>query len=119
MLVYLVVLDLIHEVLNSGIKIARVHLVVSLKGQLGLCERRVHDTIQTVTGTGTGVLGNIICIICLLCQGQHRLIRSLVAFNIRNERQPMFWPTIAEILNCLLQLGSQRVFCPSTKESVI
>ncbi len=31
----------------------------------------------------------------------------------------MLWPIIAEILDCFLQLGSQCVLCPSTKESII
>ncbi len=42
LLVYLVVLNLVHQVLNGGIKIARVLITVRLKRQLGLRERGVH-----------------------------------------------------------------------------
>ncbi len=54
LLVYLVVLNLVHQVLNGGIKIARVHLMVSLEGYLGLCKGRVCDSGQEMQ---TQVLG--------------------------------------------------------------
>ncbi len=63
-----------------------------------------------------GVIG---AIIGLLCQGQHRLVHNLVVLNISTKREPTLWSTVAEILNGLLQLGSKRVVCPSTKEGMV
>ncbi len=76
----------------------------------------VLDSVQEMTNTGPGVIGNIIS---LLGQGHHRLIRSLVVFDISGEREPTLWPIITEILDCLLQLRGQHVHCTSTKESII
>ncbi len=59
-LVDLLMLNLIHEALNSGIKIARVRLAVSLEGQLGLCKGRVHDAVQEMADASAGVTGNMI-----------------------------------------------------------
>ncbi len=60
LLVDLMVLALVYQVLNSGIKIARILLVVHVKGQLGLCKGRVHDTIQEMADASAGVIGGII-----------------------------------------------------------
>ncbi len=62
-LVKLLVQDLVHEVLDSGIKIARVLLMVGLEGQLGLCKGRVRDAIQEMadawSSEGPGVDGGM------------------------------------------------------------
>ncbi len=116
LLVDMVVLNLIHEVLNGGIEIARVCLVVSLKGQLSLCKGRISDTIEKMVDTSSGVIGSIMG---LLYQGQHGLIGSLVALYICSKSKPTPRPIVAEVLGCFLQLGSQHVLCPSTKESFI
>ncbi len=75
-LVNLLVLDLVHEVLNSGIKITRVLFAVGLKGQLGLDKGQVGDSIEEMPDASTRVMGGIIN---FLCQGQHRLVCLLVA----------------------------------------
>ncbi len=51
-------------------------------------------------------------IIGFLCQGQHRLICSLVVLDIGAEQEPMLQSIIEEILDCLLQLGGKHVFSP-------
>ncbi len=59
--------------------------MVCLKGQLDLCKGRVCDTIQEMMDPSAGVVGGIVG---LLCQGQHRLICSLVAFNVCGKCEP-------------------------------
>ncbi len=63
LLVDLVMRDLVHQVLNHGIKIARVLLMVGLEGQLGLCKGRVRDVIQEMadawSSEGPGVDGGM------------------------------------------------------------
>ncbi len=112
----LVVLDLVHKVINCGVKIARVLVMVSLEGKLGLWEGGVCDAIQKMVDTSAGVIGSIIG---LLCQCQHGLIRSLVAFHICSKHEPTLWPIVTNVLNGFLQLCNQCVFCPSAKESII
>ncbi len=72
LLVYLLVGHLIHKVVYRGIKVARVLIVVSLKGQLGLGLEGVCNIIQEMEEKRTWIVGNIIC---LLCQGHHGLHR--------------------------------------------
>ncbi len=89
LLVDLLVGDLIHEVLNSGIEIARELLTVSLEGNLGLRERRVNDSMKKMPDPGTGVICNIIS---LLREGQHALICVLVALDAGRKGKPTFGP---------------------------
>ncbi len=63
--------DLVHQVLNIGIKITRVLLVIGVKQQLGPCKGRVRDTIQEMADLSAGVVGGIVS---FLCQSQHQLI---------------------------------------------
>ncbi len=57
--------DLIHQILKVGIKIARVLVSISLKGQLGLGKNWVCNNVQEMTNTGNGAVG---CKICFLFQ---------------------------------------------------
>ncbi len=71
---------------------------------------------KKMADAGTGVIRDIIG---LLCTSKHALVRILVALNVGGKGKPTFWPTVPEILDSLLQLGGQRIFCPSTEESII
>ncbi len=82
----------------------------------GLSKGRVSNDIHNVTDACAGVIGGIIG---LLCQVQHRLVCGIVTFNISTEGETPFWSNVPEILNCLLQLGGKRVFCPRAGESII
>ncbi len=116
LLVDLLMSHLIHQILDSGIKIARVLIMVGLKGQLGLGQQGVHDTFQEMADVDTGIVGNIFH---LLYQGQHRLIVCLDAFNIIEKGKSPMQPARTEVLNCLLQLGGKQVLCTRSKESII
>ncbi len=79
LLVDLMVQDLIHQILNGGIKISRVLLMVGIKQQLGLCEGRICDAIQEMIDPSTGVIGSMIG---LLCQGQHQVSVEFINTNL-------------------------------------
>ncbi len=90
-LVKLLVQDLVHEVLDSGIKIARVLLMVGLEGQLGLGKGRVGNSINEMMDESTRVIGSVIS---FLHQDQHRLVCLLVAFNICIKCESTSWPAL-------------------------
>ncbi len=82
-MIKLLVQDLIGQVLDHGIKVARILLVVIIKGQLGGYKQGIIDAIKKMVHPYARIAGSIII---LLDKGQHGLVISLVVLNISHKK---------------------------------